>query len=932
MDSLLLLTVALPFAAALLTLLMAPLTERRVFYSATATGALGVALVLAAPLVGQVSQGQTPTAQIPWLPSLGIAFAFRMDGLGALFTVLILGIGVLIATYAHGYLHHDDPPARFFSSLLLFAGAMVGVVLADDLIALCVFWELTSISSFLLIGYWYERERARYGAFQALVVTALGGLALLAGVLMLGLVAGSFQWSEVLQRAEVVKASQWFTPALMLILLGAFTKSAQFPFHFWLPNAMEAPTPVSAYLHSATMVKAGVFLLAKMHPLFHEHPLWFPIVGTVGLVTMVWAGYVALMQRDMKALLAYSTVSQLGFMTALLGLGTEDAAAAAVFVLLAHATFKAALFLSAGIAEHAAHTRDLERLGGLAKVMPTLATFATFAVAASAGVPPFNGYLSKETAFEAAVHFAEHGAYLVPLLLTVASIFTVAYSVRFAWEVFYKPKPPETHLDLKQPPALLPPVVVLGSLCLLMGLFPSVFVAPLLKPATLSVAGIDLKVKLWHGFGTPLLMSAVALGLGALAFALRQPLMTFHQRLPLWNGDRSYDAITFGLLSGAEMLTNFLQSGRLRLYLWWIAAWVLGSVAVALSQGRWFSLPRLTPIPIATVVLGAVLILAAILVVVYHTNRLLAILSLSVVGVMVIVHFIWLSAPDLALTQLVVEVASLLLFLLILAFLPRQVRDEEPPRWKGMDALLALAVGAGVTVFLLAILAQPFDPTVRNYYFATAKELAGGLNVVNVIVVDYRGYDTLGEITVMGIAGLGLYALLRLRRRVPTPALQPTAVEFGIGNPSPKPSPQSLIPSPLLMSIARIVLLPGMLVALYLFWRGHNAPGGGFIAGLVVAGLIALQYIAFGEDRVRRAFRVNYRALIGLGWFSALFTGAGAFLLGFPFLTSGYRFFHLPLLGEIEIPTAMFFDLGVLFVVSGTVLMAFSLLGKAYRL
>ncbi len=769
MSGLLLATVLLPFAAALLALVMAPFTTRRAYYSAVAAGAMGLALLLAAPLVSEVVHGRTVAATIPWLPSLGIAFAFLMDGLGALFTVLVLGIGILIAIYADGYLHSDDPPARFFGSLSLFAGAMLGVVLADDLIALCVFWELTSVSSFLLIGYWYKRERARYGAYQALAVTALGGLALLAGVLMLGLVAGSFQWSDIVQRADLVRSSAWFTPALLLILLGAFTKSAQFPFHFWLPNAMEAPTPVSAYLHSATMVKAGVFLLAKMHPLLHLHPLWLPLVGGVGLVTMAWAGYVALVQRDMKALLAYSTVSQLGFMTALLGLGTEEAAAAALFVLLAHATFKATLFLSAGIAEHAAHTRELERLGGLAKEMPVLTAFATLGVAASAGVPPLNGYLSKETAFEAAVHFAEHGSGLVPLLLTIASVFTVAYSVRFAWEVFYKPKPPQTHLDTKQPPMLLMPVCVLGATCLLMGLSPSVFVAPLLKPATLSVANIELKVKLWHGLGLPLLMSAAALILGALVFALRQPIFRFHQTLPSWNGDRSYDAATKGLLQGAEILTDFLQSGRLRNYLWWVVGWTVGVVAIALTQGQWFQFPRLTAVPAPTVVMGVVLIAAAVLTAAFHTNRLFAILSLSFVGIMVIVHFIWLSAPDLALTQLVVEIASLLLFLLILAFLPKQARDDEPSRRKIVDAMLAIAVGAGVTMFLLAIFSQPFDPTVRNYYLATAKKLAGGLNVVNVILVDYRGYDTLGEITVLGIAGLSLYALLRIRRKAKAP-------------------------------------------------------------------------------------------------------------------------------------------------------------------
>ncbi len=926
------LVVGLPFGAALFSLILAAWVKKRSVYAFISAAAFALALAAALHLLVS-SKGQTPQAVLPWMPSLGINLSLRMDGLGAMFTVIILGIGVLVAIYANGYLHSDDPPARFFGALSLFGGAMVGVVLSDDLIALCVFWELTTISSFLLIGYWFHRERARYGAYQSLVVTALGGLALLAGVLMLGIAAGSFEWSRILQASEKIKAHHWFTPALLLILLGAFTKSAQFPFHFWLPNAMEAPTPVSAYLHSATMVKAGVFLLAKFHPLFHNHHLWLPLVGSIGLLTMLWAGYVALHQRDMKALLAYSTVSQLGFMTTLLGLGTEEAAAAAILVLMTHAVFKAALFLSAGIVEHETHTRIFDELGGLAKEMPVTATFAVIAAAASAGLPPLNGFLGKELAFEAAYHFAEKThSLLILILLTIASVFTAAYSYRFVWEVFFK-HPPRPHTKVHEPKGFLRlPVILLGSLCVLMGVATSWFVQPLFSIGASTVAEAVPKVKLWHGLGVPFLMSLVAIFGGVLVMVAYKPLTNLHLSLPQWNGDKSYDLLTKGLLSGAELLTNTLQSGSLRRYLWVTVTFVVVGAASLLAQGGWFKFPAIQPAPPTTIVLGVVLVIAAILTAILQTKRLLAVFSLGIVGAMVVAHFILLSAPDLALTQLVVEVASLLLFLAVLVFLPKEIADREPPIAKWQDAALAIFIGASVTTLLLAIFAVPFE-TVSHYYYATAKELAGGKNVVNVIVVDYRSYDTLGEITVMGIAGLSIFSLIRLRRRLTeSKSGKDESVYVDLPPEHWTLGTQGKGSTPLIMTVVRIILVPGLLVGLYLFWRGHNAPGGGFIAGLVVAALIGLQYIAFGESRVRKAFHVNYRVLIALGWLSALLTGAVAFLLGFPFLTSGYRYWHLPILGEIEIPSAMFFDLGVLFVVAGVVLMVLSLLGESARL
>lgn len=908
------------FWTAAVCLLLARFVRQRFVYVALSSGAFVTALVAVLTLWPNMPA----TATLNWLPSLGVNLTLRMDGLAALFAVLVLGIGLLIVVYAHGYLHPDDPPARFFGALLLFAGAMLGVVLADNLIALCVFWELTSVASFLLIGYWHDRAEARAAAYQALIVTALGGLALLAGILMLGQIGGAFEWSVLVRRTETLNANPWLTPALLLILLGAFTKSAQYPFHFWLPNAMAAPTPVSAYLHSATMVKAGIFLLARLHPMLRDHPLWTPLVGGVGAVTMLWAGYVAVLQRDIKALLAYSTVSQLGFMTALLGLGTPNGMAAALLLLVTHAGFKAALFLVAGIVEHKTHTRHLDELGGLARAMPVVAAITAVAAAALAGVPPLSGYLSKEIAFDAVVHESD---WRLAAVVTLASAFTTAYAVRFAWGIFFRPPQQSTAKSWAVPPALWVPAAILSAWCIGAGVMPSLFTAPLWAPALQGAAERVPKLTLWHGFGAPMAMSAIALCGGVALHAALSVLVRWHQRLPAWTGDGVYDALARGLLKGAEGLTNFWQSGVLRRYLWWTVGFAATAVSAVLLPGGWFQLPVVQPVPWATVAMGLVLCGAAVLVAVTYPHRLVAVLGLSVVGVMVIVHFLWLSAPDLALTQLVVEIASLLILLLLLAFLPRKAPDAEPRGRKLADMAFAATIGAGVGALTLSLLSQPVDPTVRNFYLTTAKALAGGRNVVNVIVVDYRGYDTLGEIVVMGIAGLSLYVLMRLRRRAVAPAGAPVGVS---GSDRPE-NPTGYVPSPLLMTLARLILLPGAMVAFYLFWRGHNAPGGGFVAGLVIAGLIALQYIAFGERHVRRALPVNYRALIAWGWLAAMLTGVGAWAMGMPFLTSGFRFLHLPLLGEIELASATLFDLGVLLVVVGVVLMAFSLLGAAYR-
>ncbi|MFG1250165.1 proton-conducting transporter membrane subunit [Xanthobacter flavus] len=522
----LLLVILIPFLGALIP----PLVIRSGRNTcAAATGAVTLlALALLLSHAPAVFSGAVPMAGVAWVPSMGLSLSVFADGLGFFFAAMILAIGLLVIVYARFYLSREDPMGRFFAYLLLFQGAMVGVVLSDNVIALLVFWELTSLTSFLLIGFWTKRAEARQGAGMALVITGGGGLALIAGLLLVAQAAGSYQLTDILARGEMVRASPLYLPALALVLTGAFTKSAQFPFHFWLPHAMAAPTPVSAYLHSATMVKAGVFLLARLWPVLAGTDAWFLIVAPVGLATMLLGAAIALFRNDLKGLLAYSTVSHLGLMTMLLGLGTPMAAVAAVFHVINHATFKAALFMSAGIVDHEAGTRDIRRLGGLMALMPITGTLALIAAASMAGVPLFNGFLSKEMMLEEAAHTSYLGLdFLFPVLATVAAVFSVAYAARFAIGTFLGPARHDYPHHPHDPPlGVWLPVAVLVVPVIAIGLFPAPVAGPLVALTAGAVIGgplPDYHLALWHGITPALLMSLLAFAGGAaLVLAFRR--------------------------------------------------------------------------------------------------------------------------------------------------------------------------------------------------------------------------------------------------------------------------------------------------------------------------------------------------------------------------------------------------------------------------
>ncbi|WP_407275207.1 monovalent cation/H+ antiporter subunit A [Halothiobacillus sp. DCM-1] len=903
--------IALPFVAALLTAVLGLTRPSAPAWVAGGSSVIGLVLLALAATAADLPGASI--VQIPWLPALGLTLALRLDGLSLLFAGLILAMGGLIVLYARYYLGAGDHAGRFFTSLLLFMGAMLGIVLSENLLLLVMFWELTSLTSFLLISFWQHRQEARAGARMALTITGMGGLALFGGVLLLGQVAGSYELSAVLAAAPRIQASPWFTPSLILILLGALSKSAQFPFHFWLPNAMAAPTPVSAYLHSATMVKAGIFLLMRLFPVFSPNEWWFALVGGAGLITFLLGAYTAQFQQDLKGLLAYSTLSHLGLITLLLGFGTPLAAVAAVFHLINHATFKASLFMVAGIVDHETGTRDLRRLGGLARFMPHTATLAVVAAAAMAGVPLLNGFISKELFFGAAVDHARAlgSAWLLPVLVTIGGAWSVAYALKFVLGTFFGAPSPDLPTQPHEPPrAMRLPIDLLVALCLALGLLPTVLIGGLLSGAVaalLQAPAPAFSLALWHGWNAPLGMSAAAIVGGILFYRLRRPLQRGHdQLLGRLSAARIFWRLHHALESGAAQLTVRIDQGRLQPML--LATLLSAVFATGLGFVR-FTAPLIGTAPAPATdwltALGMIGLMGiSLIVVIVHRARLIALLWVAALGLGVSLLFLRFSAPDLALTQLSVEAITMVLMLLALRHLPAQSHAEPLPR-RLRDGLLALGIGGGITLLTGAIMTRQTE-TIAAYFLANSLSGGGGHNVVNVILVDFRGYDTFGEISVLALAALSVFALLE-HLTVPKPAGHPQALR--------------LAQAPLFQSFLPILFPLTILFAVFLLLRGHNAPGGGFIAGLVAAAALLLVYLGFGAQKSARWLPLSTQGALSLGLGLALMTGLAALLFQRPFLTSTFGHWHLPLIGEIELASAMVFDFGVFFVVLGATMM-----------
>jgi multicomponent K+:H+ antiporter subunit A len=936
--------ILLPFAGSVLTALLPARARNALAGCAGLVSAITAGWVIS--LFPRVRGGGVVRETIAWVPSLGLDLTFRIDGFAWMFAVLVTVIGALVSLYARYYMSPEDPLARFYTFFLAFMGAMLGVVISGNLVQLVVFWELTSLVSFLLNGYWHHRRDAQRGALMAWAVTGAGGLALLGGVVVLGQIAGSYELDGVLASGARIRAHALYPLALVLILLGAFTKSAQFPFHFWLPRAMAAPTPVSAYLHSATMVKAGVFLLARLWPVLSGTELWFWLVSSAGMTTLLLGAYIAMFQHDLKRVLAYSTISHLGLITLLFGLNSPLATVAGVFHIMNHGTFKASLFMAAGIVDHETGTRDIRRLSGLMRAMPRTGTLALVASGAMAGVPLLNGFLSKEMFFAQTMFLSAHPSVEVglPVLATIASVFAVVYSLRFGYDIFFGP--PST--DLPREPEEAPrwmrtPITLLVLSCLIVGIAPARSIGPLLAAAARPVVGGQLpaySLAVWHGFNVPVLMSFVAISAGVLGYLwlrkqqkrgrLQDPPLV--QRL---NGRRIFEGTFIGLTRVARSALRIAGTRRLQTQLFAIIAVAL---ALALLAARhvplaWGSRERLPASPAFVLLwgIGAVCAVGAAAMAKFH--RLVAITLMGAAGLVTCVTFAWFSAPDLALTQIVVEVVTTTLFLLGLRWLPMRIEDKRARvtvrdrARRGRDLLLAIAAGSGLAALSYAMLTRPAPHSISPFFLSHALPEGGGTNVVNVMLVDFRAFDTIGEITVLGAVALTVYALLR-RFRPPAESIEPPqqqqTVSPDIITDLVKPHAAGDGPNGFMLvpaTITRLLLPVTFVVAAHFFLRGHNQPGGGFVAGLVVAIGMLMQYISSGTLWVEGRMRVRPARWVAAGLLLAATTGLGSLVVGYPFLTTHTAHINLPLAGEVHLPSATFFDLGVFAVVVGATLL-----------
>lgn len=715
-----------------------------------------------------------------WLPSLGINYDIYVDGLSILFGLLISGIGSLVVLYSIFYLHKTEKLGHFYTYLLIFMTAMLGVVFSDNVFVFYVFWELTSLSSFLLIGFWNYREKSRYGALKSMLITVLGGLAMFAGFVWMSILTDTSSIRIMIEKSDVIVNSPYFLAILILILLGAFTKSAQFPFHIWLPDAMEAPTPVSAYLHSATMVKAGIYLVARLSLIFAGTDEFFLIVSSFGLITLCWGSYMAVKQTDLKGILAYSTVSQLGMIMAMLGFGTGVAVLAAIFHILNHATFKGSLFMVAGIVDHETGTRDIRRLGGLYTLMPITATLAIFGVFSMAGVPLpiFNGFLSKEMFFDATVDLRDESGSIyqtvgpfIPFIAVLGSIFTFVYSMI----LFFKTFTGKLQMDKLEKKPHDPPIgmlispFVLVTLIVLIALFPGPFNHYLLTPATFAVKGeiSHTHIKFWHGLtNLPMLMTGVVLLIGILLFLSKEKWLHVYNRLPgSWSMNKVYDFLLNGLLKGSKYVTSFYMTGSLKNYVRIIIGFMsmIGLFTLFQTNGWAFTFKGAS-LSIPELAIALTMMIAAIAVL-FISNRIAAILVLGVVGYGLSLLFVFYSAPDLALTQLIVETVTVALFLLAFYHLPKLKEEKESKSNNIINLLISISFGVFITLVGLSSHSSKWFESISSYFVETSYSLGGGNNIVNVILVDMRGLDTMFEISVLGIAALGILALIKYKKK-----------------------------------------------------------------------------------------------------------------------------------------------------------------------
>ncbi len=848
----------------------------------------GHALLTAVP-------GTDRLVDLPWAPSLSLSLSFNLDGLGLLFAAIITGIGALVVLYASHYLAGHAHAGRFYASLFAFMGAMLGVVLSDNVLTLFVFWELTGFTSFLLIGFEHERADARAAAVQALLVTGAGGLALLgAGVLLMD-VSGTASLSAMAADRASVVASPFYAAMAGLVLLAAFTKSAQVPFHFWLPNAMAAPTPVSAYLHSATMVKAGVYLIARMTPVLGATALWTTAVTLAGAATMVVGAWRAVQETDLKRILAYSTLSALGVLTMLLGVGTRETILAALVYLVAHAAYKGALFMVAGVIDHETGTRDISRLAGLRRMMPITAFAGGVAALSMAGVPLTLGFVGKDGAYEALLHAAEWYPWLLALLVLSSILLGLAGAVA---GLLPFGGPAASDDDAYDPSWLLWfPSLALATAGLAVGLAPWLLNGPLAAAAT-AIAGqpVEVSLSLWHGVTPALLLSLLTLAGVGLTYVTRTAIRARTWQ-PRFGTELGYDGALSALNAVSHAIAPALHSASLRTYVMVIVVTtsVVGTAALLTN-------PNLAPADARTSitahdVLVVGIIIAGALATTMARTTMAAVLALGTVGYGVALMFLSFGAPDLAMTQFSVETLTVLIYVLVFRHF-RQLGELSTRLVRGRDTVIAVAIGTFIGGLLLTVATTDTAPRLREYFAEFGPTLGHGRNIVNVILVDFRAFDTLAEITVLASVALGVRGMLRAGA---TERLDPTPVQP--------------VNSPIFATAARLLMPLLLLYAVFLLYRGHNEPGGGFVGGLVAAAAFALYGTAFGVQRARRALLVKPMTLLGAGLLIALLSGLPAVLRGQPFLTALWT------TGPLAVGTPALFDVGVFLVVTGVVLM-----------
>ena len=875
-------------------------------------------------LIPAVSSGEALVWEMAWLPQLGIDLDLVVDGLSLLFALLITGIGAFIFLFAGAYMKGYPQRGRFTLFLVSFMLAMLGLVLADNLVALFVFWELTTITSFLLIGYSHENTTARRSALQGLLVTGAGALAMLAGFVVLGQAVGTFSLREMLADQQHFADHPRYTAVVVLVMLGAFTKSAQFPFHFWLPNAMAAPTPVSAYLHSATMVKAGVFLLARLTPVLGGTALWIETLTAVGAVTAVYSAFVSLGRSDLKQVLAYTTIMALGVCVLFLGSPTDAGQGepsrgvlAALAFLVAHALYKAALFMVAGTIEKATGTRDLTRLGGLAKAMPVTFAAAVAACVSMAGVPPSIGFIGKELLYT--VGFAPDSAAYLSWAVFFAAAPIAIVAIVLAIKPFLGPRPEYRTPAREGVWQLWCGPVVLAAVGLYWGLSPQFPFMELLVPAEAVVTGRSVHAGEvpWHSTSEALVLTLVTLAAAVLGFWKRAAVAAGLARLgrivPV-SGDRAYDAAMNGLAAVASWQTRRLQSGVQRHYL----LIVFATLGLSLAVTYWIKNVSFWPVRLGEATFLdwslAALVAAASVVIIRTRSRLLGICALGVVGMSTALIFLTFGAPDVAMTQLIVETLVTVIVAIVLLKLPdfrNEIWPSRPARLR--NGIVAVTVGVSVTLVLLAVTASPPQPDLRDYFERTAVPGGQGRNIVNVILVDFRALDTMGEISVLAIAGAAVFALLlpghRQRKGVPPPGAEAAAARA-------QPWHGATMNTMILRETTRRLVPLILVFSVFLLLRGHEHPGGGFVGGLVASIAFSLYAFVFGPQAARGLLRVDPRAVGAAGLAAAIASGfVGSIRDTAPFLTGQWG-----TLAGLKIGTPVVFDVGVYLVVVGVVL------------